>query len=327
MLFLLPLLFGVVYLSDLGSFVVAIPHNLTERQTSSCCGYIVTNRNNAYFRYRHVIDFASLNSVADVQKQGWIIADGWQTGGENPYTGQVPIGDPANLKIVKGEGLAMKVPRQDKNAQRLTAAEIQFPDATLGGIFTMTAKLNSVPGTCMGFFTSHADAGLAKSLGWHDEQDIEMLSASLLKDQFKPYYQPAGIQMTNYNPLDGTMSPQGSDQAFPAGVDPSRDYHTYAIEWYPATSDSNPSKNTEFRFDGTLLSNAPKVFSSRQSSHLVLNHWSNADAGFSAGPPAQDATMYVKKVVAYYDKPAKMATNSGVLKDACSRANACKVTV
>ena len=53
----------------------------------------------------------------------------------------------------------------------------------------------------MGFFTSHADAGLAKSLGWHDEQDIEMLSASLLKDQFKPYYQPAGIQMTNYNPL------------------------------------------------------------------------------------------------------------------------------
>jgi hypothetical protein len=52
---------------NLGSFVVAIPHNLTERQTSSCCGYIVTNRNNAYFRYRHVIDFASLNSVADVQ--------------------------------------------------------------------------------------------------------------------------------------------------------------------------------------------------------------------------------------------------------------------
>lgn len=52
----------------------------------------------------------------------------------------------------------------------------------------------------MAFFTSHADAGLAKPLGWHDEQDIEMLSASLLKDQLKPYYQPAGIQMANYNP-------------------------------------------------------------------------------------------------------------------------------
>lgn len=123
------------------------------------------------------------------------------------------------------------------------------------------------------------------------------------------------------------MSPQGSDQAFPAGVDPSKGYHTYAIEWYPVTSDSNPPKITQFRFDGALLAKAPKIFSSRQSSHLVLNHWSNADPGFSAGPPIQDATMYVKKVVAYYDKPAKMVTSSGVLKDTCNRANACKVTV
>jgi hypothetical protein len=38
--------------------------------------------------------------------------------------------------------------------------------------------------------------------------------------------------------------------------------------------------------------------------------------------------MYVKKVVAYYDKPAKMATGTGVLKGSCTdRARACKVTV
>jgi hypothetical protein len=38
--------------------------------------------------------------------------------------------------------------------------------------------------------------------------------------------------------------------------------------------------------------------------------------------------MYVKKVVAYYDKPAKMATGAGVLQGLCTdRARACEVTV
>lgn len=52
----------------------------------------------------------------------------------------------------------------------------------------------------MGFFTSHSDSGLDTPLGWNDEQDIEMLGVSLLKAQTTPYYQPPGIQMTNYRP-------------------------------------------------------------------------------------------------------------------------------
>lgn len=112
MIFLIRIICALAYFSYIVSCVVALSHNLNERQTPPCCGYIVTNRNNAYFRYRHVIDFASLNSVADAQRQGWIVADGWQVGGRNPRTGQVPIGHPANLQIVKGEGLAMKVPRK-----------------------------------------------------------------------------------------------------------------------------------------------------------------------------------------------------------------------
>jgi beta-glucanase (GH16 family) len=89
---------------------------------------------------------------------------------------------------------------QDKTAKQLSAAEIQFPDAALGGIFSVTSKLTSIPGTCMGIFTSHSDAGLDVPLGWHDEHDIEMLGASLLTTQTKPYYQPAGMQMTYYRP-------------------------------------------------------------------------------------------------------------------------------
>lgn len=84
---------------------------------------------------------------------------------------------------------------------------------------------------------------------------------------------------------------------------------------------------TEIRFDGTLLTNAPKVYAGEHPSSLVVNVWSNADPRWSAGPPVQDAIMYVKKVVAYYDKPARMETGTGVLKGTCDRAAACRVTV
>lgn len=60
---------------------------------------------------------------------------------------------------------------------------------------------------------------------------------------------------------------------------------------------------------------------------MIFNHWSNGDSGWSAGPPTEDATIYIQKVVAYYDKPAAIAEDSDVLKDTCDRAKACKVTV
>lgn len=80
------------------------------------------------------------------------------------------------------------------------------------------------------------------------------------------------------------------------------------------------------RFDGKLL-NAPKLYPSINPSSLVLNHWTSGDPRWSAGPPTQDAVIYVKKVVAYYDKPAKMATGTGVWNDGCSKALACKATI
>jgi hypothetical protein len=80
------------------------------------------------------------------------------------------------------------------------------------------------------------------------------------------------------------------------------------------------------RFDGKLLP-SPKQYSSTHASSFIINHWSNGEAGWSAGPPTEDATIYIKKVVAYYDKPAAIAEGSDVLKDTCDRARSCKVTV
>lgn len=128
MLPLLLFLSVLAYLPNLASFAHASPSNLTSRQTTSCeCGYIITNRNNAYFRFRHVVDFSTLNSVDEVRKLGWVVADGWQAGGVNDLTGQAPIGDLRNVYVVKGEGLALKVPRRSCYTVIPFRADLFFP--------------------------------------------------------------------------------------------------------------------------------------------------------------------------------------------------------
>jgi hypothetical protein len=74
-----------------------------------CCGYTITNRDNAYFRYRLVTDFSS-SSLAEITGQGWEITDGGKAGATNSVTGQEPIGSKKNIKLVPGEGMAMIVP-------------------------------------------------------------------------------------------------------------------------------------------------------------------------------------------------------------------------
>jgi beta-glucanase (GH16 family) len=51
-----------------------------------------------------------------------------------------------------------------------------------------------VKGTCQGFFT------YTKNQQWHDEQDIEVLGVSLMAPATSPAPQPAGMQMTAYDP-------------------------------------------------------------------------------------------------------------------------------
>jgi hypothetical protein len=105
-------LFTALLLGAIAPLALASPHNLTTRQTSCPCGYLVTQAGTtSYFRFRHEISFDKLTSVQQIRDLGWIVADGWQAGAVNDLTGQVPIGSAANVAIVAGEGLALKVPR------------------------------------------------------------------------------------------------------------------------------------------------------------------------------------------------------------------------
>lgn len=75
-----------------------------------CCGYIVSNRNSAYYRYKHEIDFSALSSMDSVYTAGWEISHGWEVGAANPSTGRVAVANEDNAQLIKGEGLRMKVP-------------------------------------------------------------------------------------------------------------------------------------------------------------------------------------------------------------------------
>jgi hypothetical protein len=89
-----------------------------------CCGYIVSNRNGAYWRYKHEIDFSALSSIDSVFTSGWEVSNGWQVGGANPSNGRRAMADEDNVQLIRGEGLRMKVPGkyvfQEANSLRLT---------------------------------------------------------------------------------------------------------------------------------------------------------------------------------------------------------------
>lgn len=103
------------HLALVGLQLSALPTSLasavrvSQGQTEgSCCGYIITNRNNAYFGHEYVVDFSKLEEREALT--GWNVSDGIQAGGQNPFTKQMPMASSENVAIVKGEGLALKVP-------------------------------------------------------------------------------------------------------------------------------------------------------------------------------------------------------------------------
>lgn len=91
-----------------------------------CCGYTITNRDNAYFRYRLVSDFSSA-SLAEITSQGWQITDGDKAGATNGATGQEPIGSKNNVKLIPGEGMSMTVPGMSLLLSCIEDFSLYFP--------------------------------------------------------------------------------------------------------------------------------------------------------------------------------------------------------
>jgi hypothetical protein len=100
------------------------------------------------------------------------------------------------------------------------------------------------------------------------------------------------------------------------------------MSWYPDTCTGavNRARTTQYRFDDALL-NGPSLHSASHPSHIVFNQWSNTDKKWSAGPPVKDATIIIKSVVVYYDKPSKIGEGACPIRGACDPSVACKVNL
>jgi beta-glucanase (GH16 family) len=73
---------------------------------------------------------------------------------------------------------------------------------------------------------------------------------------------------------------------------PDEKFHEYRFDWTP--------DSVIFYVDGEVLHEMTENIPS-EPGHLFLNHWSNGDPLWSAGPPASDTSMTVSYVKAYYN--------------------------
>lgn len=110
MVVLAHLLTTVICLSSLSTTLAATIPPQKRAANGTCCGYYVENRD-GFFRFKHEIDFSTLTSIDKVYEAGWEVSHGWQAGGKNEITGQIPMADEKNVELIKGQGLRLKVPR------------------------------------------------------------------------------------------------------------------------------------------------------------------------------------------------------------------------
>lgn len=77
--------------------------------------------------------------------------------------------------------------------------------------------------------------------------------------------------------------------------DPRADFHEYRMDFVPG--------RVVFYADGTVLAdmNSSTGGVPVTAGHLALNQWSNGNADWSGGPPAEDAVMEIAYVKAYFN--------------------------
>jgi hypothetical protein len=119
-----------------------------------------------------------------------------------------------------------------------------------------------------------------------------------------------------------------AETSTPFNADPTTAFHTFAIGWFPKTcaGQVNSARGTAYRYDGAIMQ-GPVKFPSIHPSRLIINLWSNGDVYFSAGPPARDAVVTIKKVTAYYDRPTKIDNGACIVPSGCGAVAPCSVNI
>ncbi|KAK6904565.1 hypothetical protein I203_105381 [Kwoniella mangroviensis CBS 8507] len=267
--------------------------NSTQTSSGDCsCGYILSAYDNAYFPKALVVSFDSVSSVAELANLGLRVQDGSQVGSIAPDGGKCQA-SADNVAIDRGI-LKLTVPGGQSAGGIISGAEIETMNPVLGGVFTMSAQLSPVHGTCQAIFTYTENKDL-----YSDEMDIEMV-----------YIEP-GLQLTNHDPSGSGLN-DFENNPFPN--DPTADFNDYTIGWF--------KDGPKYYYNGAVLT-GPTQYPSVNPSKIVINNWSSGKPTFTQGPPDDDTVLQVKSIAYYYQT--ESLASYPAWPSGCSEADACVV--
>ncbi|KAL5374702.1 hypothetical protein DPSP01_011721 [Paraphaeosphaeria sporulosa] len=216
-----------------------------------------------------------------IDSSKWVVdTRGYGGSVDNPYMRQM---DPKNVEVADGL-LKLKVPGgqtyDPKGTVGLSSAQIKSVKIFSVGSLEMTVKMTSEKGTCQCGFLYGAD---------NNEVDLEYLTRTnvswgvvqgMSKDQ--------PIQQVNLN----------------VTTDQTDDFHTYKLV--------RTESKAYFLIDGQLVNTFDKNIPT-EPVQAMLAHWTDANPGWTGGPPAKDAVMSIKKVVVeYVGETSIFSTSTGV---------------
>jgi hypothetical protein len=309
------------------SAVIAASSLVTGAHAAACsCGYKVAAHGNAYFRQSLVADFTTAKLSGTATSASWLndygfhIADGYKGGGTSSAPDHTdPIAHFGNVRIQNG-ALELVVPGGQKitNGGKTTGAQIEGPSNMIGGVFTMTAKIDKTPGTdqsmvrgrcgvCGGKLTCVQFTYHGQATNTQDEQDMEILGSYLY--QKGDNGTPAGIELTVSGRMHSAKCPGliglraelGPDgrrkltprlQDRPVPVRPCGRVPQLHVRSPACLSCANVlmrrriawlSDKTTYYMDTTALDSPPQYRSTNPSA-LVINHWTNGDRSFCLAP-------------------------------------------
>ncbi|ORY19563.1 concanavalin A-like lectin/glucanase domain-containing protein [Clohesyomyces aquaticus] len=150
----------------------------------------------------------------------------------------------------------------------------------LYGSFRVAMKLSQSSGTCGAFFWFY-----------NNTQEIDM---EFLSKQFNASTGAVNLVL---------QSPQSKSEGYDASntsdfkvqhlpFQPDKDFHEYRFDWAPS--------RVSFFVDGTWLQDFTENVPT-EPGYLFMNHWSNGDPLWSAGPPSKDTAMTISYIKAYFN--------------------------
>ncbi|KAF1943769.1 concanavalin A-like lectin/glucanase [Clathrospora elynae] len=270
---------------------------MTRFSNAACeCGYSINKTSDsqyAVFTEVHENDFLH-TSTEDYNEIGWqaqvynvTTAHSRGAYGKDMELGNIVANPLKDSKTWSGDskhggdaGLQLWVRGEHQDGFIRGAEIVTARNDSLLGSFRVGLKLANSSGTCGAFFYFHNDS---------QEIDLEFLS-----HQFNQSQGAVNLVLQSLDSVSKGYDAAGTGlfrtQHLP--FRPDEKFHEYRFDWL--------TDRVSFYVDGVFLYDMTEKIPVEGGS-IFLNHWSNGDPSWSAGPPDQDTAMTVSYMKAYFN--------------------------